>query len=114
MTPSPLLYACAGLLVALILTIGVEQYRINSLDADVAGLKADNARLQAQADELKAANQDWAAKSETQRLAVESLARVANDAQAAGQKRVAAVLARPVAIPAGHGPAILNAWYGQP
>lgn len=114
MTPSPLMYACAGLLVALILLGTVEEFRIASWRTDVADLKAANSKLQAQADELKAANQDWAAKSETQRLAVNTLARVANDAQAAGQKRVAAVLARPVAIPAGHGPAILNAWYGQP
>lgn len=111
---SPLAYACAGLALALLITIGVEEFRISSWRADLAAAVADNARLQAQAHELEAANHDWEAKSATQSAAVQTLARLAQDNAAAGAKRVAAVLARPVKVPEGHGPATLNAWYAQP
>ena len=111
---SPLTYAAAGLALLLLIGCGVQTWRLHTCEAEKAAAVADNARLQAQAHELEAANQDWAAKSATQSAAVETLAKVANDAQAAGQKRVAAVLARPVTVPEGHGPAVLNAWYGQP
>jgi len=114
MTPSPMMYLAAGLLAALLIAIGVEEFRISEWRADVAGLQADNARLQAAEHELEAANKDWAAKSETQRLAVEQLAKLGNDAVDAGKKRVAAFLAKPVFVPQGHGPVVLNAWYAQP
>lgn len=111
---SPLTYAAAGLALLLLIGCGVQTWRLHTRDAELAAAVADNARLQAQAHDLEAANQDWAAKSATQSAAVQTLAKLANDAQAAGQKRVAAVLARPVAVPEGHGPAVLNAWYGRP
>lgn len=111
---SPLAYACIGLVLAWFVTLGVEEYRIESWKADLAAAIADNARLQAQAHDLEAANQDWEAKSAMQSAAVQTLAKLAQDNAAQGQKRVAAVLARPVTIPEGHGPQVLNAWYGQP
>lgn len=111
---SPLTYAAAGLALLLLIGCGVQTWRLHTRDAELAAAVADNAHLQAQEHELEAANQDWAAKSATQSAAVQALAKLANDAQAAGQKRVAAVLARPVAVPEGHGPAVLNAWYAAP
>lgn len=114
MTPSPMLYLAAGLLAALLIAIGVEEFRLSESRADIAGLQADNAHLQAAAHELELANKDWAEKSAAQSAAVEQLAKLAQDNAAAGAARARAVLAKPVAVPQGHGPVVLNAWYAQP
>ena len=95
-TFSPLTYAAAGLALLLLIGCGVQTWRLHTRDAELAAAVADNARLQAQAHELEAANQEWAAKSATQSAAVETLAKVANDAQAAGQKREVKV--KPVTV----------------
>lgn len=114
MIPDIRLYIEAAIVGVLLLAIGAQTWRLHTRDAEIAAAISDNARLQAQADTLQSANADWAAKSETQSLAVQRLAALANSAAAEGQKRVAAVLGRPVRVPEGHGPSVLNAWYAQP
>ena len=87
---------------------------IEGLNTDIANLKAEATRSQAQAEQLQASNDRFAQEAEAQNVAIDKLARLAEQNKKAGEARVAAVLNTPITLPAGHGPKVLNAWFGQP